>query len=167
MDAITLDGDRVSRRGVVSGGYQDPQRFVRIAHAEAIKVAGAKVKEAEQRLPDLEAQIRATTDQLDQLHADRRSRQDEREALRRDMQSFTEKVQSLEAESAKCTRATKDLKEWRHRMEVMISECEASVEAKRTEMASKTLSGLSKNDEETLKKLEAEAKELATSQEAA
>lgn len=167
FDAITLDGDRVSRRGVVSGGYQDPQRFVRIALAEGIKVANAKVKQAEQKLPKLESEIQTTKEQLDELHAERRSRADEREALRREMQHLTEKVQSLEAESCKCTRVTSDLNEWRHRMEVMISECEASVEAKREEMASRTLSGLSGDDEKLLKQLDKEEKELATSQEAA
>jgi len=166
LDAITLDGDRVSRRGVVSGGYQDPQRFTRLALAENIKTAGEKVKEAERRFPDLEQQIRGVTEQLDELHGERRRKQDERDTHRAEMQALTEKVQTLEAESAKCTRAMADLKEWRHRMQVMISEAEASVQAKQAEMASKTLSGLSPKEQETLQQLEVEVKNLAASKEA-
>ena len=34
INAVTVDGDRVSHKGVITGGFQDPQRFVRLALAE-------------------------------------------------------------------------------------------------------------------------------------
>lgn len=162
IDAVTLDGDRVSRRGVVTGGYQDPQRFVRIHLAEAIRTAHHKVGEAELRLPALEASIGEAKEQLDNWHGERRGKQEEREEVRREMHRLTEEVQSQEALAGKCARELQDLKEWRHRMEVLISQCEVAIEAKKAERASKSLSGLSSRDEERLQGLGEELQGLET-----
>ena len=35
VNAVTVDGDRVSHKGVITGGFQDPQRFQRLHLAEA------------------------------------------------------------------------------------------------------------------------------------
>lgn len=167
VDAITLDGDRVSRKGVVTGGYQDPGRFVRLSLAETIRTAHSRLREAQQRLPAFEAQIREATEALDAMHAARRGKQEEREVVRAEMQRVTEQVQLQEATSSKSVREMAELKEWRHRMEVLIGECEASIEAKKNERASKTLGGLSKADEAKLQKLTSDLAELEEQQTAA
>mmetsp|Transcript_47196 Transcript_47196/g.137270 ORF Transcript_47196/g.137270 Transcript_47196/m.137270 type:complete len:1208 (-) Transcript_47196:81-3704(-) len=153
VDAITLDGDRVSRRGVVSGGYQDPQRFVRLPLAENLRAAKRKALEVEARLPQLEAQLSEASERLDSLHAERRQRQERRDGVRASMQKLTENVQSLEAASSKYARDISELQEWKHRMTVLIGECEASMKAKKGERASKTLRGLSEEEEARLKSL--------------
>ncbi|CAE8715288.1 unnamed protein product [Polarella glacialis] len=167
IDAITLDGDRVSRKGVVTGGFHDPQRFVRVSLAEAIRGAHNKVREANERVPQFEAQIAQEAEQVDALHVERRSRQDERDKVRVEMQRLTEQVQSAEDATSRSARELSDLREWRHRMEVLIGECEASIAAKKTERASKSLSGLPAAAEGRLRNLTAELQELQAQQEAA
>lgn len=165
LDAITLDGDRVSRRGVVSGGYQDPQRLVRLPFAEAIRAARAKAHEAETKLPQVEAQIREFSERLDALHAERRHRQEHRDGVRVAMQQLTEHVQSLEETSSKGARDLTELQEWKHRMEVLVGECEASMKAKKAERASKSLKGLAPEEEAQLAALGKELQELAAARE--
>eukprot|EP00931_Biecheleriopsis_adriatica_P018562 TRINITY_DN12972_c0_g1_i1.p1 TRINITY_DN12972_c0_g1~~TRINITY_DN12972_c0_g1_i1.p1 ORF type:complete len:1239 (-),score=370.22 TRINITY_DN12972_c0_g1_i1:6-3185(-) len=167
IDAITLDGDRVSRKGVMTGGFNDPRRFVRISLAEAIRTARAKVQEAEQKLPDFENQIISVGEQVDALHVERRSKQEERERVRAEMQRLTEQVKSAEETQSRSARELSDLREWRHRMEVLIGECEASIVAKRAERASRSLSGISAADERRLEGLTAELQELTSRQQAA
>jgi len=167
IDAISLDGDRVSRRGVVTGGYQDPQRFVRLALAESIRSAHARSRDAEEKLPEIEERVQATSGQMDTLHGDRRAQEEARDRVRVEMQRLTEEVQGLETMTSKCARDVSDFREWKHRMEVLIGECEASIEAKKNERASKKLSGLSASEEEKLETITSELQELTAAQEAA
>lgn len=166
LNAITLDGDRVSNRGVVTGGYQDPGRFVRLPLAETVRSAHKKVRDAEVQLPMVEAQIRQVSEALDSMHTERRSFQEQRDSVRAQMQHLTEHVQGLEAASSKCTRDLAELQEWKHRMDVLIHECEASVEAKKMERASKSLKGLTPEEEASLLALTIELKELSAAYEA-
>jgi len=165
LDAITLDGDRVSRVGVVAGGYQDPQRFTRLPLAQDVRVAQEKAKEAERQLPRLEETINQASSELDELHAERRQGQELRDRVRSTMQSLTEQVQSSEAKSSKANRDLGELREWRHRMEVLIQQCDASVEAKKMERASKSLKGLSKEEQNQLEVLTSELKAVDAEQE--
>lgn len=167
IDAITLEGDRVSRRGVVTGGYQDPGRFVRISLAESIRQSQARVCEAEQSLPETEDKIRGASEHLNSLHAQRLVLQQERDEVRAKMLHLAEQVQGLEETSSKCMREMGDLEDWKHRMEVLISECEASIDAKKSELSTTSLSGLSPDDELILRQLTTEVGELSKSLEVA
>eukprot|EP00927_Polykrikos_kofoidii_P004096 TRINITY_DN11627_c1_g3_i1.p1 TRINITY_DN11627_c1_g3~~TRINITY_DN11627_c1_g3_i1.p1 ORF type:complete len:1218 (-),score=270.49 TRINITY_DN11627_c1_g3_i1:296-3949(-) len=166
FDTITLEGDRVSRRGVVTGGYQDPGRNIRLSLAETIRISHQKVQEAEASLPDLDSKISAASEVQDALHAERRSVQEERDQVRAKLQGLTEQVQGLEAKVSHCTRDVADLKEWRHRMEGLVRECEASVEAKKTERATSSL-GATAADSEALGRLTAEIEELEAAKDSA
>jgi len=166
IDAITLDGDRVSRKGVVTGGYQDPQRLVRLSLADSIRAARRRAQEAGQQLPRVESEIRTVSDELDAAHDHRRTKQQDRDEARARMHSLTERVQSLEAMGSKSAQDLAELREWRHRMEVLIGECETSIEAKKAERVTKALGGLSASEERTLEQLTAELQEAGTAREA-
>lgn len=167
LDAITMDGDRVSRKGVITGGYQDPQRFVRIALQASVKDARAKLVEAERRLPELEDKIQQASETSDALHAERREVGSKRDEARGTLQQLMEKAQSEEAREAKCARELKDFREWQHQVEVLIKEAEASIEAKKAEKSSKSLANLSPADEEKLRNLTEKLQELENQQVAA
>lgn len=167
VDAITMEGDRFSRKGVVTGGYQDPGRCQRLALAESIRAAHKQLAAAQARLPEAEAQIQSTSQQLDGVHAERKARQEERDRVRAQMQQLAEQAQGLEETISKSVRDINDLTEWRHRMEVMIGESEASIEAKKAERETTALNGLSPADEQALAELTSEVDELTASLESA
>jgi len=162
-----LDGDRVSKRGVVTGGYQDPQRFARLALSDAIRLAQGKVRDAELKLPELDEQIRVSQEHLDALHMERRGKQEVRSQSRAEMQQLMEDVQGLEAIVHKSSGVQRELQEWKHRMELMICESEASIQAKRSEMATKKLGVLSEDEKRDLDRLSVDLDKLTTDQEVA
>lgn len=167
IDAITLDGDRVSKRGVVTGGYQDPQRFARLMLSDSKESCRKKVREAEQKLPVFDEQIVAIQEELDALHLERRGKQEVRSRSRAEMQHLIEEVQRLEATAHKNSTAENELQEWRHRMELMIAECEAAIQAKRSEMASKKLGGLTDKEKDDLELMNGKVDQLAARQDIA
>lgn len=162
-DTISLEGDRVSRRGVVTGGYQDPQRLQRLSLAEAIASAHQQAQESSCKLPKIDKDLAEASQELDSLHVQRREFQEERDRLRTSVAQLTEEVQSLEATHG-FERDIADLTEWRHRMSILVSECETSIEAKKAERASDSLSGLSPADEQALKSVSTDIGALAANQ---
>eukprot|EP00913_Durusdinium_trenchii_P020700 g19441.t1 len=151
IDAIALDGDRVSRKGVITGGFQDPQRFVRLSLAEAIRAAQQRLLQAEEKLPNLDTQIEEVGEEVNGLHSERREIQEQRGKIRVELQRLAEEVKHAEETISASERDLNNLREWRHRMQVLISDCEASIEAKKertsmlkqAERASRSLSTLS------------------------
>ncbi|CAK9099166.1 unnamed protein product [Durusdinium trenchii] len=71
LDAITLDGDKVSSRGTLTGGFQDPARFVRISQAQKLRAAQEKASAIRPKLAKIEqeANAEAAYNQLDELHS--------------------------------------------------------------------------------------------------
>lgn len=160
IDAITLDGDRVSRKGVITGGFQDPQRFVRISLAEAIRSAQQKLVQAEEKLPTLDMQIDSVSDQVNTMHDERRERQEQRAKVRMELQRLAEEVKTAEETVARSGREVQEHQEWRHRTQVLIGDCEASIEAMRVERASRSLSTLSSAETRQLESLTTQCQEL-------
>jgi len=160
VDAITLDGDRISRKGVVTGGYQDPHRFARLSSAEAARVAHDKLQSQAAELPKLQEQIRASEADRDDLHAKRRGMQEDRDGLRATVAHLADTRQNFESLVSKTGHELREHEEQKQRLEVSIGQHEASIEAKKTEMQSKSLSGLSADDERMLASLTAEVQEL-------
>eukprot|EP00434_Breviolum_minutum_P033251 symbB.v1.2.029424.t1/scaffold3153.1/size62324/3 len=160
IDAITLDGDRVSRKGVITGGFQDPQRFVRVSLAEAIRSAQQKLVKAEEKLPSLDMQIDSVSNQVNTMHDERRERQERRAKVRMDLQRLAEEVKTAEETVARSGREVQESQEWRHRMQVLIGDCEASIEAMRVERASRSLSTLSSAETRQLESLTNQCQEL-------
>lgn len=162
IDAITLDGDRVSRKGVITGGFQDPQRFVRISLAEAIRSAQLKLAQAEEKLPKLDMEIDSVSEQVNMMHSERRETQEQRSKARMELQRLAEQVKTAEETISRSQREVRDHQEWRHRMQVLIGECEASIEAKKAERASRSLSTLSSAELQRLQSLTDQCQDLET-----
>lgn len=144
----------------MTGGYQDPGRFVRLSLAESIRKADARCREAEKEVPALQEKVHATSGRLEELHSQRRAKQEEREQARARMMAIAERVQSLEANATANGRSACELREWRHRTQVLIDENQVSIEAKKLELQSKTLSGLGPEEEEALLNFANEVQEL-------
>mmetsp|Transcript_16254 Transcript_16254/g.35186 ORF Transcript_16254/g.35186 Transcript_16254/m.35186 type:complete len:1212 (-) Transcript_16254:224-3859(-) len=167
LDAITLDGDRVSRRGVVTGGFQDPGRFVRLTLSEQYRALQRKAASCAAQIPQMDENISEASARLESLHGERRSQTERRDALRTKLHGLTEEVQSLEEDKSKQARQLSELGEWKHRMEVLIKECETSVQGKRQERSSKTWKNLTTQEEQQLASLTDEVKELEVALESA
>ncbi|GJJ08490.1 hypothetical protein Clacol_002708 [Clathrus columnatus] len=112
LNTITLDGDKVDRKGAMTGGYHDVRRS-RIEGVRAVKLWGDKYEKNQQKLQEVKAEISkleqaitALYGQVQVLTAQRNAAQASREpllheaaGLEQEMQQLSEKILKTEADA--------------------------------------------------------------------
>ena len=159
LDTITLDGDKVSSRGTLTGGYQDPSRFSRLILAERKRLAEACVQCLAPRLAEADAQAGTAASRLEQLQSQRRNLQDGRGQYRTEMSRATEGAQEAEEQVLRHGEAFRRHNERKGELESYIAECKAAVEAMDAEMKTKTLGDLTDVEQNRLLRLTGELAE--------
>mmetsp|Transcript_99289 Transcript_99289/g.269848 ORF Transcript_99289/g.269848 Transcript_99289/m.269848 type:complete len:1195 (+) Transcript_99289:83-3667(+) len=162
LDGITLDGDKVSSRGTMTGGYQDPSKFVRLALSGRAKEARAALEEIKPRLQEVESRASATAMELDALHEERRQLHDERGDRRSQMARSAEAAQEAEGQVARYQEAARRHRERRNEVVAQIAESDAAIEALEAEMTTTTLSDLTPQEEARLQEIVDQLKQLET-----
>mmetsp|Transcript_43986 Transcript_43986/g.113680 ORF Transcript_43986/g.113680 Transcript_43986/m.113680 type:complete len:1199 (-) Transcript_43986:65-3661(-) len=158
LDAITLDGDKVSSRGTLTGGYQDPTRFVRLTYSDRMKKAQAQVEQLRPRLEELEAQAQEAASQLEALHGERRTLQDSRGQKRGELAQLAEAAQEAEAQIARHETASRRHRQRRNELQGHVAELSAALEAMEAEVKTKSLGDLSELEQNRLAQLSDELK---------
>merc|ERR1719482_612528 len=86
LDAVTYEGDRVSSQGAMTGGYQDPSKYVRLKLSTQRKEAQLQLQTCQDRdLPELERQVQESSRRLESLHQRKRDAQSLRQARRAEL----------------------------------------------------------------------------------
>mmetsp|Transcript_92901 Transcript_92901/g.170300 ORF Transcript_92901/g.170300 Transcript_92901/m.170300 type:complete len:1208 (-) Transcript_92901:208-3831(-) len=159
LDTITLDGDKVSSRGTLTGGYQDPSRFVRMKYAAAKRSAEEALVDLEPRLRQAEQDLRKAQSSIEALHGQKRSIQDSRGELRSGLTQASEAAQEAENQVRRHTEAANRYKERENELKAVIAELQASIEALRAETSTSTLGDLSPDELVRMQQLTADLKE--------
>lgn len=153
LDAITLDGDKVSSRGTLTGGYQDPSRFVRLQYA----AKGRKARENLQTIgPKMQAngeKVAKAGQMLDELHQKRRDLQEKRAERRTELAQTIDLVQDKGAQAVSFDEAIRRYTERIDELQPQITEHKAAVQALETEMGSKSVGVLTAAEEQELNRL--------------
>lgn len=158
LDTITLDGDKVSSRGTLTGGYQDPGKFVRLQAASRMRQATAEIEEKLlPRLLEVETQAKEAGAALEALHAERRKLQETRAELRAKIGAAAERSQEAETQAARHRETIGRHRERREELRTALEEADAAIAGLRSEMASDKLGDLTPEEQA---KLEAYTKEL-------
>ncbi|CAK9098995.1 unnamed protein product [Durusdinium trenchii] len=163
LDAITLDGDKVSSRGTLTGGFQDPARFVRISQAQKLRAAQEKASAIRPKLAKIEQEAEAAYNQLDELHSSRRDLQDERGTKRSALNAASEAVEEAEGRAARHEDSVRQSLERCNELKSHIAQYEAAISAMEEEMKSKSLGDLSAEEDAQLLRLGEELQELEQS----
>lgn len=158
LDAITLDGDKVSSRGTLTGGYQDPNRFVRLTYSERMRQARELLERTAPQLAELEKRAEEATKTLEALHAERQSIYDQRGQKKGNLARLTEAVQESERQVTRYRETGQRYRERRDELTGQIAECDAAAEAIEAEMQTPTLGGLSPQEQSRLQQLSEECK---------
>eukprot|EP00913_Durusdinium_trenchii_P032979 g30874.t1 len=136
LDAITLDGDKVSSRGTLPlPQYQEK--------ASAIRPKLAKI----------EQEAEAAYNQLDELHSSRRDLQDERGTKRSALNAASEAVEEAEGRAARHEDSVRQSLERCNELKSHIAQYEAAISAMEEEMKSKSLGDLSAEEDAQLLRL--------------
>lgn len=164
VNAITLDGDKVDRKGALTGGYHDVRRS-RIDAIRNVATWKAKFEGDNKRMGEVKAamlkldqgisrisgQSQVLNHQLTQAKQNRDDLVTELVALRHDRERLSEKVQKLEGEIADA--------------ETELRELDAKLQSYQTELGSPLARGLTGEEEALIgslsKEVEARQKTLA------
>jgi len=153
FDTITADGDKVSSKGTLSGGYQDPARFTRIKTSMKIRAGKKQRAELSLSLQSMKSRASAESEELALLHAERNVLQDRRSKRRGDLNLAV-------AELHDCERHLKRYEEEATRQQERIAEannclqeCSTTIGGLRQEMSSGVLAQLSGNEQQELRNL--------------
>jgi len=160
LDAITLDGDKVSSRGTLTGGFQDPARFVRISQAQKLRDVQEKTNAIRPKLAKIEQEAEAAYNQLDELHGLRRELQDQRSTKRTELIAASEAVEEAEGRAARYDDAIRQSQERCSELQSHIAQYEAAIASMEEEMKTKSLGDLSPEEDAQLKQLGEELQEL-------
>lgn len=160
LDAITIDGDKTSSRGTLTGGYQDPARFVRLSAAEQRRRAKARAEDLLQRLAEVDSREQEAAEQLRALHTERQGLQDGRGQLRAELAKAAEAAQEAEAHTGRQREAVSRRRERKAGLQSLIAECDAAIEAMEAEMKTKTLGELTADENSRLQHLQEELARL-------
>mmetsp|Transcript_38122 Transcript_38122/g.83033 ORF Transcript_38122/g.83033 Transcript_38122/m.83033 type:complete len:1198 (-) Transcript_38122:50-3643(-) len=158
LDAITLDGDKVSSRGTLTGGYQDPTKFVRLSFAEKLRKARVLRDQLQPQLAEVEAKAQEAAGQLEALHGERRELQETRGQKRGELAQVAEAVQEAEAQIARQEAASRRHRERKSELESHVAELVAAIEAMEGEVKTKSLGDLSAAEQARLQQLAEELK---------
>lgn len=160
VDAITLDGDRVERKGALSGGFHDP-RSSRMDAVRAYQRLQDTLSETSSRLDTVRAQAaereqEATYHISDMQRAETRRRQvaDSRGPL---LEQIAWQRRQEEASAARA----RTLTELEAGQQTELRKSQASLEALRDEMQTALTEGLSEEEESTLTTLMHQIDELS------
>eukprot|EP00929_Paragymnodinium_shiwhaense_P047864 TRINITY_DN24279_c0_g1_i1.p1 TRINITY_DN24279_c0_g1~~TRINITY_DN24279_c0_g1_i1.p1 ORF type:complete len:1203 (-),score=481.65 TRINITY_DN24279_c0_g1_i1:342-3950(-) len=160
LDAITLEGDKVSSSGMMTGGYQDPARFVRLSFATKMRQAKGIADRLAPQVRSLEEQVQQFQETLENIHNKRRDLQDRRGRARASLGQAAEQVQDAEAQAARHAEASRRYKERCDELQALIAECDATITALEAEAKTTALGELTPAEAKQLTTLTAEVKRL-------
>lgn len=161
LDAVTVDGDRVTSQGTMTGGYQDPSRYIRLKLCSERRDMEAKADAVAQQLPDIERKVQESSQQLDALHMRKRDTYALRQTRRSELSQATEALHEGERELQRHTEAYGRQKEHEHEVATSLAEYTAGMEALIRERQSKTLGKLTDEEHAQVENLTAELKVIA------
>jgi structural maintenance of chromosome 3 (chondroitin sulfate proteoglycan 6) len=162
LDAVTMDGDRVSSQGTMTGGYQDPSRYVRLKLCEERRQEQGKLNTLEAQLPAVEREVEDCSRSLEQLHHRRREAHAFRQTRRAELAQATETLHEQEREQRRLVEAVGREREREHEVGTLLAEYTAGIEALVRERQSKTLGQLTNADHARVESLSNELRELGT-----
>lgn len=160
LDAVTIDGDRVSSQGSMTGGYQDPARYVRLKLAGEKREAEEQLSAIEEQLINVERQVKVSAQTLEQLHKRKRDAHNMRQTKRSALAAATESLHDLERDLRRMVEAHGRQKEREHELNSCLAEFDAAIEALNREKTSKTLGELTGEEHAKIAELTKELQDL-------
>jgi len=161
LDAITLDGDKVSSKGTMTGGYQDPSRFIRLKCVEQMRLARDAAAELAPKLEELDRRNKDMAMAHEALHAKRSGWQEDRVQFRSKLAHSNEAAQEAQRQAVRHDEVVGRHRERSDEIRSGIAEGEVAIEALGVEMKSKTLGELSQEELRLLSNFSEELKEVA------
>jgi len=162
LDAVTMEGDRVSSQGTMTGGYQDPNRYVRLKLCAERRNMEVQLENITMKLPEVDALVTESSKHLDQLHHNKRNAYALRQNKRTELSQGTEALHEGEREHRRLAEAVGRQKEREHEVNTCLAEYDAGIDALIRERQSTSLGQLSAEEHGRVEALTNELRDLGT-----
>uniref|UniRef100_A0A2P2MI83 Structural maintenance of chromosomes protein n=2 Tax=Rhizophora mucronata TaxID=61149 RepID=A0A2P2MI83_RHIMU len=162
LDCITLEGDQVSKKGGMTGGFYDYRRsklkFMNIImqHTKSIDMKEEELRQVRFKLQDLDQKITERVTEQQQIDAKRAHDKSEIEQLKQDMDNAYKQKHFI-------SRALENKEKSLADVQSQIDQLNASVEMKEAEMGTELIDHLTPEEKELLSRLNPEIAELKES----
>ena len=163
FDAVTMEGDRVSSQGTMTGGDQDPSGYVRLKLCAERRMMQGKLVAVDEQLTEIEHQVEEWSQRIEQLHQRKRNTYAQRQTKRAELTQAAEALHEGERELQRLGEAIHWQKECEHEAAICLVEYNAGIEALTRERQSKTIGQLSSDEHALVENLTTELRELNTS----
>lgn len=152
INTITLDGDKVDRKGALTGGYHDVRRS-RIEAIKSVSSWKAKYTEADTRLSEVKTTIAQLEQEITRIVGRIQVLTNQQNQARHSHETLTDEISALNREhervSERITRFEADTEE----LESELRSAGAKVEGFRAELASPLAQGLTPQEERMIEEL--------------
>eukprot|EP00932_Pfiesteria_piscicida_P010871 SRR837773.219.p1 GENE.SRR837773.219~~SRR837773.219.p1 ORF type:complete len:494 (-),score=248.42 SRR837773.219:224-1585(-) len=159
FDTITTDGDKVSSRGTLSGGYINPLSFTKIKNSMSLRAIKLKRTEQLARLEEARGKAAAEAEELTQLHNSRNTLQDERAEKREALTRAIEELHEAERQAGRYAEAAGRHGERLAEVENSAREVELTIRGLEEERASDVLGDLPLPEQRELERLSTACRE--------
>lgn len=159
FDTITTEGDKVSCRGTLSGGYQNPANFTKIKNSMKLRAAGQKRHELASKLDATCREVRQAQEGLDKLHNDRNELQNKRSEVRESLNRAVQELNHVEPKIARGKDVVTQCQERKVAIENTFREVKMTITGLREEMSSEVLGALPAAEQQELQRLSRECRE--------
>ncbi|XP_021864567.1 structural maintenance of chromosomes protein 3 [Spinacia oleracea] len=159
FDCITLEGDQVSKKGGMTGGFYDYRRsklkFMNIIkqNTRVINMKKKELEEVKLQLQDIDQKITEKITDQQKLDADRAHHRSEVEQLRQDIADATRQKRSTSAALEKKEKLLSNVG-------TQIEQLNANIALKRAEMGTDLVDQLSPEEKDLLSRLNPEIKDM-------
>ncbi|CAL5190345.1 unnamed protein product [Lathyrus oleraceus] len=159
LDCITLEGDQVSKKGSMTGGFYDHRRS-RLKFMNMIKQNADNIHDREEKLEKVKFEIQEIDQEINELVAEQQKAdaqcahyKSEIVELKRDIENSNKQKQVVSKALAKKEKSLVDVQN-------QIEQLKASIAMKKTEMATELIDHLTPEEKRLLSDLNPEIKDL-------
>ena len=152
INTITLDGDKVDRKGALTGGYHDVRRS-RLEAINSVKTLKTKFTSASEELKETTAKIQQLDQEITRAMSQIQSHTNKQTQARTNRESVGEELATLSRERERLVQRIERLESEVYDFETELAGLQAKVEAYRAELNSPMATGLTAEEEEEVELL--------------
>ncbi|KAH3900597.1 cohesin subunit SMC3 SCDLUD_003589 [Saccharomycodes ludwigii] len=98
LTAITLDGDKADKKGVLTGGFNDKHKQTRLTSMKELKVKRKDYEVAQSKLAELADTLKKTDDETDQINGELKTKTLTKETMLIDIERYRSKSNKVKSQ---------------------------------------------------------------------
>ncbi|KAJ4768644.1 Structural maintenance of chromosomes protein [Rhynchospora pubera] len=159
LDCITLEGDQVSKKGGMTGGYYD-YRKSKLKFVKTIRENKTLIKKKESELKEIEANLKEIDQEITQLITRQQQMNADRDHVRTQIEQIRSDITLANKQKATITKSLEKKQKSLTNIHNQIEQIQAGIAMKQAEMGTELIDQLTPEEKHMLSRLNPEISEL-------